>query len=395
MKLAIAFTNFGPYHLARLRALGSRLEGEGGRLVAHEMAAVERKYPWMVAAEEEPFERRTLFPDRAIEDVPATACASAMTEALDADRPDAVAIVGYSRPESRAALRWAERHGRPAVLLSETQRIDAPRTWWKEAIKRRLVRRFWSALVGGETHRAYLMSLGMPRERIALGYNAVDHEGFARRSAEIARDGTTADRPYFLSVSRFAPEKNLIRLLHAFALYRRDAEPGRAWDLVLCGDGALAAEIDALTMHLGIRPFVHRPGFLGGDALVALYARAGGFVLASRIEPWGLVANEAAACRVPLLISERCGCVETLVPSVGEATGRRFDPTDIEAIASAMAWLASLPADERSDLGEAARRVASRWGPSRFADGMMEAIALSEGGPAGRSSAAWTAGASR
>ena len=58
----------------------------------------------------------------------------AETNALDVDDPDAIAIVGYARPESHAALKWSEANRQPRLLLSESQEIDHPRVWWKEAI---------------------------------------------------------------------------------------------------------------------------------------------------------------------------------------------------------------------------------------------------------------------
>ena len=47
MTVAVCFTNFGPYHLARLRALADRLGTEGNRLVAYEVAGREQTYPWL------------------------------------------------------------------------------------------------------------------------------------------------------------------------------------------------------------------------------------------------------------------------------------------------------------------------------------------------------------
>ena len=142
-----------------------------------------------------------------------------MTDALDLDRPDALGIVGYSRPESMAALRWARRNGRPTILMSESQEGDHPRVWWKEAIKRRRVRRF-SAGPGREALAIsdYLARLGMPADRIALGYNAVDNEDYARRADAFRARSRRAPRPcpksrYFLAVNRFVPEKNLARLV--------------------------------------------------------------------------------------------------------------------------------------------------------------------------------------
>ena len=57
---------------------------------------------------------------------------------------------------------------------------------------------------------------------------------------------------------------------------------------------------------------IHCPGFLQSEELVRYYAFASAFVHASISEPWGLVVNEAAACGLPLLVSDRAGCADTL-----------------------------------------------------------------------------------
>jgi 1,2-diacylglycerol 3-alpha-glucosyltransferase len=375
LRLAVSFTNFGPYHLARLRALGTRLRGQGGELIAVETAGVERKYPWESEQGDEPFRRVTLFPDRPLERVAATECASAMRRLLRRERPDAVAVAGYVRPEALAALGWAERSRRPSVLMSESQAIDRPRVWWKESVKRRRVRRFGAALVGGESHRAYLVELGMPADRIALGYNAVDQARFARLASDARRVGRAQlglpEAPYILAVARFVPEKNLPALVRAYARARRDAG---ALDLVLCGAGPEDEAIRGTIVESGVAGSVHRPGFLRADELSRWYAHALAFVLPSLSEPWGLVANEAAACGVPLIVSERAGCAGTLVPEPAGCTGLRFDPEDESALAAALGWVAALPEDDRAAMGRRAAEVASAWGPERFATGLIEAL---------------------
>jgi glycosyltransferase involved in cell wall biosynthesis len=380
MNLAICFTNFGPYHLARLRALASALGASGGRLIAYEVAGAEQRYPWQTGRESEPFEWITFFPDRAMEALPYALCSQAIRVALDRDRPDAVAIVGYSRPESMAALGWARREGRPTILMSESQSIDHPRIWWKEAIKSRRVRRCDAAVVGGPRHREYLVDLGMHRDRIALGYNAVDNAYYAAR-AEAARRDPYGRRglprsPYFLAVNRFVPEKNLARLVQAFARYREAAPTETAWDLVLCGDGPSSAMIDEVVSASGCQSSIHRPGFLQNDELSRWYAFASAFVHPSLMEPWGLVVNEAAACGLPLLVSDRAGCVETLVPDGPNTTGRRFDPHDVDGLATQLAWMAGLPPADRLSLGRRAAEVVSCWGPDRFAHGTIEALQI-------------------
>lgn len=380
MKLAISFTNLGPYHVARLRALAWALKAEGGELLAIETAGSELRYPWEAPKGEEPFERVTLFPGKAVEALTAGECRAGMRRVLEEEEPGAVAVSGYVRAECLAAAAWARKREAPAVLMSESQAIDRPRAWWKEAVKRRRVARFDAALVGGKRHWDYLVELGMRPEKVAMGYNAVDHDFFERRSDELRARGEApaqaGDRPYFLSVCRFVPEKNLEALVRAYSEYRERVGGERAWNLALCGAGPLAESLDELCRERGVGDFVLRPGFMQQEGLDCWYAFASAFVLASRSEPWGLVANEAAACGLPLLLSNRCGCALTLIPEPAGQTGFTFDSEDEERLARLMELLTLLPKESRLLMGQRAREVARQWGPSRFAEGMMEALEL-------------------
>src|SRR5262249_21543307 len=174
---------------------------------------------------------------------------------------------------------------------------------------------------------------------------------------------------------RFVPEKNRPRLVRAFAAYRRSAG-GRPWDLVLVGDGPAAVEVEDSVRESGCAGAIHRPGFLQADELSRWYAFAGAFVHPSLMEPWGLVVNEAAACGLPLLVSDRAGCAETLVPEGPRSTGRPFDPRGVEGMAAGLAWIAGLPESERRSLGLRAAEVVARWGPERFAIATIEALQI-------------------
>ena len=331
----------------------------------------------------------TLFPDRVLETIEPDACRWAMLEALEHDRPDAVGIVGYARPESMAAARWAARHRRPTILMSESQAIDQPA---------RLVEGADQAAAGPAVrrgrrrrpaHRDYLVQLGMPPDRIALGYNAVDNDYFAEpaeswRGDPAGRVGL-ARGSLLPGVNRFVPEKNLVRLIEAFARYRRRCAPERAWDLVLCGDGPGEAQVEAAVAASGLADAIHRPGFLQVDELPRWYAHAGAFVQPSLIEPWGLVVNEAAACGLPLLVSDRAGCAETLVPDPPGTTGGRFDPLDVERDRRG-ARLDGRPcrASRSRPWAVARPRSSSIWGPDRFADGVRRGTGSRPGSPVAR-----------
>ena len=329
-----------------------------------------------------------------------------LAEALEQADPDVVFAPGWILPDSVLVLHWAARHGKPVVLFSESSRHDEPRKAWRERIKSALVSHASAALVGGRSHAAYLESLGMPPDRIFLGYDAVDNGFFASESARW-RGTQPPSPPYFLASARFVPKKNLPRLLEAYAAYVRssgrrskDRAPGtgETWPLVLLGDGdgkpALLAHAETLGLEPVERapwepgtspqvggtaksegetegPVLFLPGFRQIEELPRFYAGAGAFVHASTTEQWGLVVNEAMASGLPVLVSERCGCVPELVRE-GD-NGWTFDPGDVEGLAGLMARVAALPPRARSAMGEASRRLVADWGPERFAAGLMAA----------------------
>jgi glycosyltransferase involved in cell wall biosynthesis len=115
------------------------------------------------------------------------------------------------------------------------------------------------------------------------------------------------------------------------------------------------------------------PGFKQYHELPAYYGLADAFVHASRVEPWGLVVNEAMAAGLPVVVSRQCGCASTLVQDGGNGFCESFD--DADEIAMRLAQLDDEPA-LRSRMGARSREIVADWGPSRFAAGALEAAEL-------------------
>ena len=117
------------------------------------------------------------------------------------------------------------------------------------------------------------MRMDFPRERIWTGYDVVDNQAFAdgaaaaRSQADSLRRRLGLPERYFLFVGRFAPEKNLPRLLEAYARYRT-AAGHQAWGLVLVGGGPLETELRVRAQELRDVVFA---GFQQGDAVSAYY----------------------------------------------------------------------------------------------------------------------------
>jgi glycosyltransferase involved in cell wall biosynthesis len=377
LRIAIIFTRLGPYHIARLSALAAAASRCGGQVVGIEVARADGIYDWAPVDGGDAIALRTLFPERHYATLSGGEIRNAVCRMLDLLDPDAVAINGWSVAEARAAILWAERRGRVAVVMSETKADDAPRIWWKEIAKRWLLSRCDAALVGGRSHARYLEELGLPADRIVLGYDVVDNDHFRRGSALVRQEATSrrsaAGLPdnYFFACTRFIARKNVDLLLRAYARFRVQALSGVPWGLVIAGGGEEDSKLRALERSLGLDGVIW-PGFVQYDELPLYYGLASAFVHAASSEPWGLVVNEAIASSLPVLVSRPVGAAGELVAH--GVNGYLFNPLDVDDLSEAMTRLAAMSADHRADMARASAAIAERWEPSRFAAGLLEAI---------------------
>ena len=103
-----------------------------------------------------------------------------------------------------------------------------------------------------------------------------------------------------------------------------------------------------------------------------LYVAADVFALLSEREPWAVVVNEAAACGLPLVLSDRVGAAHDLLRD-GE-NGALVAAGDVDA-AAACASVSSLRTRElRRAQGERSRELARDWGYGPSVDGFLEAV---------------------
>ena len=378
-RMAVLFQRFGPYHVARLEGAGRFAAERGAEIVGVEIARTDKTYDWQPVADgKQHFRRVTLF-DRAYEDVAPRDVRTAVRECLGREHPDAVALPGWGFPESISGLGWCGKSGAGAVLMSESSRGDARRYPWREWWKRRIVRRFGAALVGGQPQAGYVRELGIAAEAVFPGYDVVDNRFFAdgaakaRSQADVLRAKLALPANFFLGCSRFVPKKNIEGLLDAFAEYRK-AAGGGAWSLVICGDGPLKQQLLAQAQGLGIRDDVRFAGFAQYADLPAYYGLARAFVLASTTEQWGLVVNEAMASGLPVLVSSRCGCAPDLVQD--NVNGFAFDPANTHGLARLLARVSAEDADLQA-LGKASARLIQKWSPEFFGESLWRAATAS------------------
>jgi 1,2-diacylglycerol 3-alpha-glucosyltransferase len=376
-RVTIILHRFGPYHLARLRAAGKVMD-----TTSIEIFKRDEVYDWDPISGADGFDRLTLFEKHP---QPSHELTKAIQTALDDCHPAVVAIPGWSDAVAFSALKWCITHQVPTIVMSESTKWDEKRTGWKEWIKRRLVGICSTALAGGTPHADYLEQLGIERNKIFLGYDAVDNDYFAIKAAEVrsrkseVRNRLGLPENFFLASARFVGKKNLSRLLEAYSRYRtlcekpevRSQKSEVPWDLVLLGDGPLREIINSQLSTLNLPGHVLLPGFKQYDELPMYYGLASAFVHASTTEQWGLVVNEAMASGLPVLVSNRCGCATDLVQE--GRNGFTFDPYNVAQLAQLMLKISDFRFP-LSTFGPESQRIIADWGSERFAAGLKAAV---------------------
>lgn len=385
MRLAVLIENLGPYHVARLAGAARTMD-----VLSIEVLDKSGVYAWQRPDLPASLAHVQLGAVKGAGGTGWTELLRHYDEHIAPFRPDAIAVTGWSTLADIAATHWAVRRGLPVIVMSDSTPWDFRRSLVVNRLKGRLLRHYAAALVGGRSHRDYLVSLGMPPEAIFLGYDAVDNDYFAAGTSAARgkrvmpeleggrRLPAAAHGRTFLASGRFIEKKNLRRLIEAYGQFRRGrADDPADWPLVILGDGRLRAELEAQRKAQGLEAHVHLPGFRQYGDLPAFYAMAGAFVHASTTEQWGLVVNEAAASGLPLIVANRCGCAAELVEE--GVNGFTFDPLDDGALAGLLGRIAEC--DQRAAMGAASRRIVAAWGPERFGAGLKAAAeyALAQG----------------
>lgn len=184
--------------------------------------------------------------------------------------------------------------------------------------------------------RELMVTYGIEPERITICSGAA-HQRFEPVSdpARIheVRQRYGINGHYILSVCSLERNKNLPRLLEAFALAQESME--ERWRLVLTGwAGSAYQQVKQLIENLGLSDQVIVTGFVPDDDLPVLYSEAEIFAFVSLYEGFGLPPLEAMACGTPVITSNAASLPEV----VGDA-GVSVDPENTGGIAEALSEL--------------------------------------------------------
>jgi glycosyltransferase involved in cell wall biosynthesis len=217
--------------------------------------------------------------------------------------------------------------------------------------------------VSHSTRRDIEAVLGVPPENVRTIYSAPD-PAFASGPPDAAEDRKILERysihpPFLLYAGSVRPQKNVPRLVEAFALLRTELENHPDYGelrLVIIGDElsrspAVRRAVVATRMERFVRPL----GFVPTETLKAFYRAASLFAFPSLYEGFGLAPLEAMLCGTPVVASN----LPALVEAVGSAA-ELVTPDNVFDIARGLRAVLLDPA-RRKTLVEAGLTQARRF----------------------------------
>ena len=290
--------------------------------------------------------------------------AKRIRQEIDKFNPTTVVLYGYYDPAVWLLTAYLRAKGIRIIQTVDSVETDNERRPHKEWIKRQLLRQADLVFCYGKPQRAYLRRLGVPDEKIHIRVQATDHQHLLERYRANTPSPPGLPERFFLYIGRYSEEKNLPALIQAFHAIEGD------WGLVLVGSGRMEAALRDQAAALQ-DPRIRIEGGKSWDEVVDYYRSATVFVLPSLSEPWGLVVNEAMWCRLPVLVSTHCGCVEDLVHP--ERNGLRFDPKEAGALAAGLAHFVAHP-ERIAAMGAQSFEIIQAYTPERAAAQMLTGI---------------------
>jgi len=212
------------------------------------------------------------------------------------------------------------------------------RLWWRTIGVRGIRRASHVIAISENTRRDLIELLQVPAHQVSVVYPATAPAFSPAHNEALIAARYNLPARYILFVGTLEPRKNIVTLLRAFALARRDARLDH--QLILVGRrGWRYKNIFRTVTDLNLEAQVKFLEQVPDEHLATLYARADLFAYLSLYEGFGFPVLEAMACGVPVLASNTSALPEV----VGDA-GALVDPRAVNTIAQTIVDLLADPA---------------------------------------------------
>ncbi len=258
-------------------------------------------------------------------------------------------VLGIPQVHTYHSLGAVKYQSVPTVPLVATTRLEVERMLLETA------ERVVATSPQEKEHMRSLVSTKGAIDIIPCGTD-ISHFGSVSRQEGRQTLGIAPDEKVVLYVGRFDPRKGIETLVRAMG--HSSLRDGGKLRLIIGGgsrpgqsDGHERERIEGIVAELGLAEITEFPGRLSPSILPIYYGAADVSVVPSHYEPFGLVAIEAMACRIPVVASD-VGGLQFTVRS--HETGLLAPPKDDVAFAAAIDRILTNP-EWQLQLGQQAR----------------------------------------
>lgn len=262
-------------------------------------------------------------------------------------------------------------HDMSTLLFPAVQ--DIRHTWQEERYRRGALRARRIITVSNSTRRDIEQVLHVPASRIRTIYSAPDPAFSATPDPEHHRqilERYSINYPFILYAGTVRPQKNVPRLVEAFAVLRAELERHANYanlHLIIIGDElSRNPSVRRAVAQARIEPSVRFLGFVPIETLRVFYRAASVFAFPSLYEGFGLAPLEAMMCGTPVVASD----IPALVEAVGTAAAL-VKPDNVFDIARGLREVL-LDDCRREDLCQAGRAQAGRFRWERTAREVLD-----------------------
>ena len=286
--------------------------------------------------------------------------------ALKRFRPDVVITTGFN-PTFLVAYLYARLHGARHIAMTDGTAISEEVLGPIHRLVRRMVYRGSAAFIGASQGSFDLyQSYGIDRSRMFQSHLCADNGRFT--------PVPLAERSFdFVFSARFVAVKNPMFALDVCQAVARRL--GRRVRILLLGSGELRSQMEAHAATMVQDVDAVFAGFAKQADLPALYASARVMLFPTTFDPWGVVANEACAAGVPVLVSPVAGAANDLIRD--QVNGFVL-PLDMDQWADAACRLLT-DAALFDRMVQACLQEVSRFTYQHAAEGIRDAVLHAEG----------------
>ena len=378
MNIVITHTDFRLYWPARISALNDLLCAHGHTLHTIEIAGKGSPYAFSETKQPSHSSNWTcLFPERTMESISGREASRALSNKLDEINPDVVLAGAIAFPSGATAVNWCKSKKNPVVIFDNARLKDVPRSWFVNFIKRCIYRNVDAVISPAPSQAEAFEYWGVDTKRLFFGLNVVDNDWFSSRVNQYKkvknqiRKELEVPEQFILGVGRFIKKKNWLTLLAAFSELKQDTHKNK-WAIVLVCDGP---EKNIITHYCKKHPNINiiiKP-FASQEDLCKYYTLAAAVILPSSYgETWGLVINEAMAASLPVLVSDQCGCAQSLV--INKTNGYLFSANESGDITRALQLFINNSTTAKTLMGKRSSEIISHWSLDRFSQAAWQAI---------------------